>query len=118
MLRNHTQTKLSITLSSGSVKCVKETNPENFWAFYNDLYSTQNPITQGKILNTATETTNLTEDEISEGLDSEQARNELEVDQRIANGNGVTSTPTVYVNGQRVGNDWESLKSAVENNLE
>ena len=97
---------------------IYENEPENFWAFYNDLYSTQNPITQGKILNTATETTNLTEDEISEGIDSEQARNELEVDQRIANGNGVTSTPTVYVNGQRVGNDWESLKSAVENNLE
>lgn len=105
-------------LAARAGEYVYENDPENFWSLHNKLYDTQTQLTRTGIINTAVETTNLTEEEITEGLNSETARNELEADEKIANGNGVTSTPTVYVNGERVGNDWESLKSAIDNQLE
>ena len=104
-------------LAARAGEYIYENDPENFWNFHDALYSTQTSLTQASIVNTAVETTILTEQEISGGLDSTLPQNELQADQRIANGNGVTATPTVFVNGQRVGNDWESLENAVENNL-
>lgn len=105
-------------LAARAGEYVYENDPENFWNLHNELYGTQMQLTRTGIIDTAVETTNLTEEEIKEGLGSETARNELEADEKIANGNGVTATPTVYVNGERVGNDWDSLKSTIDNKLE
>ena len=97
---------------------VYENDPENFWKFHDTLYSAQTALTRAGIITTVTQTTNISEEEISEGLDSQMARNELQADERIANGNGVTATPTIYVNGERVGNDYQSLKTAIDKQLE
>jgi hypothetical protein len=91
---------------------------ENFWKTHKELYSAETQLTEGRIINIVTETTNLTESEIRQGLESTKAENELQADKRIANGNGITGTPTVYVNGERIGNDYNSLKTAVDKQLE
>ncbi|AOV94518.1 hypothetical protein AQV86_01165 [Nanohaloarchaea archaeon SG9] len=104
-------------LAARAGEYIWENDRDNFWDFHSKLYGTETRLNQGIIVNTATETTNLTAEEIREGLDSQSTANELQADQRIANGNGVTSTPTVYVNGQQVGNDYQSIKTAIENNL-
>jgi protein-disulfide isomerase len=105
-------------LAARASEYVQDNDPENFWNFHSTLFDLRGQLTRNSLINTVTETTNITEQEINDGLSDEKYIDEVKADRKIANGNGVTSTPTVYVNGERVGNDYESIKSAIENNLE
>jgi protein-disulfide isomerase len=96
---------------------VLENDAENYWAFHDTLYGVPTGLTPSTIISVATETTNITETEIEEGLNSQNTLNELQTDRRVGNGNGVSATPTIFVNGERVGNDYQSLKTAIEKQL-
>lgn len=65
----------------------------------------------------------------TEGLDytqlrtciaEEQTMSEVRQDRQMAHSHGITSTPTVFVNGKEVSNplNYQVLKSAVERELE
>ena len=105
-------------LAARAGEYVKANDPENFWDFHSELFSISGPLTQELIASTANKTTNISEEEIEEGLTSEEANSNVNTDKEVANKNGVKRTPTVYVNGERTGNSYEEIKSAVESNLE
>lgn len=97
---------------------VHENEPESFWSFHSTLFDMNTPLTRPTLVNVVTETTNITEQEINNNLGNQKYSNEAQTDQQIANSNGVTATPTVYVNGERVENTYQSIKTAIDEQLE
>jgi len=105
-------------------ECVYRQDEEQFWNFHKGLFENQGSeqgwASQSLLMDVARETT--------EGLDYEQLRscissgetsNQVNEERAIANTNGVDSTPTVFVNGELVqGNDYSTISSAIERELE
>jgi len=105
-------------------ECVYRQDEEQFWDFHKGIFDNQGSeqgwASQGLLMDVARETT--------EGLDYEQLRScissgetsdQVREERAIANTNGVDSTPTLFVNGEIVeGNDYDSLSSSIERQLE
>lgn len=117
-------------LGSGSTtaavagECVANQDEEEFWKYHHAVYENQGPeseqwITNDLLMNIARNNT--------EGLDYEKLRScisgqktidKVRDDLRIGNQNQVSSTPTVFVNGETVSNwRYNGLKSAIESEL-
>jgi protein-disulfide isomerase len=87
-------------------RCVYQQNPQAFWKYYDYVYDQQDVISASnvyeKVLDFAGQS-GLNADNVKACMAAPQAA--AEVDASIANGNRleVRSTPTIFVNGRRVG---------------
>lgn len=101
---------------------VYRNDPENFWAFHHALYDNQGSesrrwVTPELLAKVAERTTDINASELKEGLDNEKIKEAVQQDKKIAKSNGLQGTPTVYVNGEQVETSYQSIKSAIEKNL-
>jgi protein-disulfide isomerase len=104
-------------LAATASEYVYGNEPESYWDFHSALFDIRASLTRPTVIEAVTQNTNITEQEIEEGLNQERYNDEVQADQKIANGNGVTGTPIVYVNGERVESDYQSIKNAIEKRL-
>ncbi len=104
--------------ASIAAECVYNQDEEAFWSFHDALYDNQ-----GQTAYTAEGLTTLAEQN-TEGLnttklqaciDNRETSDAIDSDNQIARENGVSATPTVFVNGDRVGNT-NNLVSIIEDN--
>jgi len=106
------------TQASIAAQCVYEQDEEEFWDFHDALY-----VNQGQINYDASGLTGLAEDstedldyeQLETCIEDEETSDAVDRDNRFADNNGVTATPTVFVNGDRVA-DWENLPQVIEDN--
>jgi Na+:H+ antiporter, NhaA family len=86
-----------------------------FWEFYDRLYGQQNPLSEKDARGHA-EALGLDMPQFERDLESETARDRVEEDLSGAKRNGVTGTPTLFIDGQRYDGAWDfySLLEAIE----
>lgn len=118
-------------LGSGSTQaavageCVNEQSTEQFWNFHHALYENQGPesrrwVDTQTLMNVARNATEgLDYGQLQQCIENQDTRDEVNRDLRIGRSMGVSSTPSVYVNGEMV-EDWRysSLSRAIEAELE
>ncbi len=110
------------TLGAEAGECMQEQSPESFWDFHHTLYDRQGPestrwITEELVTEIATDVSNVSSSEFKQCLDRGSISTEVQKDESIARGNGLSGTPSIFVNGKRVEASWESVKDAVEKEL-
>lgn len=106
-------------------ECVYNQDPEQFWDFHKSVYENQGPesqdwATQDFLMELARENTeNLNYNSLETCISSQQTVDEVRKDQRIGSQAGVTGTPAVYVNGQKVQNalSYSSISSVIDQEL-
>ncbi len=104
--------------ASTAAQCVYNQDEDEFWNMHDALYANQGQISYdtSSLLNLAEDNTEgLDYDELETCIDEEETSDAVDRDNRIADNNGVTSTPTVFVDGDRVAN-WDNLVSVIEDN--
>lgn len=104
--------------ASIAAQCVFQQDEEQFWNFHTGLYDEQGQITYSPagLTNLAEETTEgLDYSELESCIDNQETSDAVDRDNEIARNNGVSSTPTVFVNGDRVSN-WNNLVEIIEQN--
>lgn len=111
--------------AANAAECVYRQNKTQFWDFHKELYSNQgseseNWVTQNLLMEVARDSTEgLDYDELQSCFSSRDASDEVREDRGIATENGVESTPTVFVNGEKIqGNDYSAVSSAIERELQ
>lgn len=108
-------------LGEGSVAAARASeyvylnDPENYWEFHHALFQNIGSESISGLMN---RTTNINTSNLNQKLNSEEVKEAVKKDREISQSNGVRSTPTVYVNGERVEPTYQSIKDAVEKNLQ
>jgi len=86
-------------------ECARLQNPETFWDFARDYYSSQGSITVQNIddhIHATAKRLNLDVPTLDACMNGKAAKERVEQDQKDGNVVGVQSTPTLFVNGVRV----------------
>jgi protein-disulfide isomerase len=103
-------------------RCVYQQDHEAFWKFYDWIYNTQDEITaeslNSKVLGWAGQN-NVDTIQIGRCLDTKAT--EPEIDRSIAEGRAldVRGTPTLFINGRKIGGlQWPDLQLVINNELQ
>ncbi|MFB6203134.1 MAG: DsbA family protein [Candidatus Nanohaloarchaea archaeon] len=106
-----------------AAECVYKEDRDSFWDYHHAIYRNQGSekndwATTDFLARLAEEHTNMTGEELRQCLNSGETADEVSSDERIANGNNVDSTPTIFVNGEQLRSyQWAVLKSKIEAEL-
>lgn len=108
-------------------EAVYQQDEESFWEYHHGVFKT-NEMTLGSVWGTGERLLKIAKDNITnpdfdfvkleEDISNFTGLGEVKRDSLIADNLGVTGTPTIFVNGQKVNADFNSLKQAIEANLE
>lgn len=99
-------------------------NSEEFWDFHHAVFDNQGSENSGWVTTdlmmelARNNTEGLDYDGLRQCIANEDTMDEVNSDRQMASANGVTSTPTVFVNGQRVQNQYTSIRAAIEQELQ
>ncbi|MBZ5623136.1 MAG: DsbA family protein [Acidobacteriia bacterium] len=104
--------------------CVYRQKSDAFWEYHDWVFSHQTEITpenlKDKVMEWAKGQKDLDGLQLSACMDSKATQ--AEVDKTIAEGHAleVSGTPTLFVNGRRIGQtiDWPNLRSIIDNEIE
>lgn len=102
--------------ASIAAQCVFQQDEEQFWEFHRSLFDNQGQITysaEGLRSQAEESTEGLDYDELESCIDNRETSEAVDRDNEIARNNGVSSTPTVFVNGDRV-SSWNELPRVIE----
>lgn len=113
------------TRAAVAAECVYRQDNDGFWNYHDALYESQaDPGTDWATEDTLIRlfeqsTSGLDQDQFETCLSNRETMDQVEADRRQGLDAGVSATPTVYVNGDRV-RDWgfESLSAEIESRLE
>jgi protein-disulfide isomerase len=105
-------------------RCVFRQQPAQFWEFHDWIFGQQAQITvenlKGKVLEWAKDKKDIDTLQLGQCFDNKAT--EAEVDKSVAEGKalGVEGTPTLYVNGRKIGQaiDWANLKAIIDFEIE
>jgi protein-disulfide isomerase len=105
-------------------RCVLRQNNDAFWEFHDWIFPHQSEITadnlKDKVMEWARQKKSLDAAKLGQCIDGKAT--EAEVDRSIAEGKAlnVEQTPTLFVNGRRIGGalDWPSLHSIIDYEIE
>lgn len=114
----------SYTAAAAS-ECVYNQDQDEFWKFKKAVFQNQGReseqwATADQLMQIARDSTEgLNYDELRTCIESEQTMQQVQSDRRLAQNNGVSSTPTVFVNGREVSNplNYQSLQTVIEQEL-
>ena len=110
--------------AASAAECTLEQDEEQFWNMHDGIYENQGA--ESRDWATTEELMNIAR-EYTEGLDYEQLEScinnfdtidEVREDTRMGQQNGVTGTPTVFVNGQQVDSSYQAISNAIDQELE
>ena len=105
-------------------ECVYRQNETQFWDYHKSIYDNQGSeegwATQELLTNLARENTEgLDYDQLNSCISSRDTAGQVRTERGIANSNGVSSTPTVFVNGEEVrGNSYSAIKKSIDSKLQ
>lgn len=102
-------------------ECAYQQDPDLFWDYKTAIFRAQGPenetwATRDRLVQVAREVVpDLDAEELSQCIEEERTRDEVDLDNRIAREAGATGTPTVFVNGTKLDN-WQfaDIEAAVE----
>lgn len=103
-----------------AAECIAEQDQEQYWNFHDALYQNQGNLdysTAGMINLADDSTEGIDTDQLEDCIQSEDTRERVNQDRNFGNNNGVSSTPTVFVNGDLITN-WNNLPAVIEERLE
>lgn len=97
-------------------------NSEEFWDYHSQLFSYQQNSDWGStdlLVQAAEETTETVDtDQLRSCISGQETIDEVQSDRSQGSSNGVTGTPSVFVNGDRVpNNEYASIRAAIEQRL-
>jgi protein-disulfide isomerase len=105
-------------------ECVLNQDEEQFWNFHSALYENQGAerqdwATQDFLMELARENTEgLDYNQLQTCVDNRQTSEKVQQDRSIGRNAGVTGTPSVYVNGNKIENwQYSGLRAAIEQQL-
>jgi len=105
-------------------RCVLRQSNDFFWEFHDWIFSHQTEITPENLKEKVMEWAKLKNglDPLALGQCMDTKATDAEVNKSIADGRGVNidQTPTLFVNGRRIGGafDWPSLRSIIDYEIE
>lgn len=115
----------SSTRAAVAGECVVEQDEEQFWNFNKAVYEAQGPesedwATQETLMNIARENTEgLDYDRLESCISSQETLSDVQSDRKKGSSNGVSSTPTIFVNGKKLSSyQYASVRAAIEQELE
>ncbi len=103
-----------------AAECVYRQDEKQFWNYNDALFQNQRNFDYNVegFMNLANQSTSgLDYGQLRQCISSRDTSQSVSTDKRIARQNSVTSTPTIYVNGESVGNNYASIKAAIDRNL-
>jgi protein-disulfide isomerase len=96
-------------------------NSEEFWDFHSELFSHQSSADWGStdlFVQTAEDTTSVNTEEVRSCISNQETIDEVQSDKSQGSSNGVTGTPSIFVNGERIpNNEYSSIRAAIEQEL-
>jgi len=107
-------------VASIAAECVYQQDEEQYWSFHDALFDNQGQVTyNAESLTTLAEqnTEGLDYDQLEACISDRETQDAVRDDNNLAGSNGVSATPTVFVNGDRVAN-WNNLVSVIEDNYQ
>ena len=111
------------TKAAVASECVYRQDKEQFWDYHKTLFENQGApewTSTDNLVSAAEESTEgLNYEDLRSCIDGQQTLDEVQRDKRIGSQTGVSSTPTVFLNGEKV-NNWEysSLAQQIDNKLQ
>ena len=106
--------------ASIAAECVYQQDNDEFWSFHDALYDNQGQTSytaEGLTTLAEQNTEGLNYTELQACIDDQNGSEAVDSDNEVARSNGVSATPTVFVNGDRVANT-NSLVSIIEDNYQ
>ena len=106
--------------ASEAAECVYQQDQEQFWSFHDALFDNRGSFSYGTegLTSLAEENTEgLDYDELQACIDNQNGSEAVSFDNEAGRSNGVSATPTVFVNEDRVSN-WNNLASIIEDNYQ
>jgi protein-disulfide isomerase len=95
---------------------------EEFWDFHSEMFDYQSDSNWGstdlfvQIAEDATQ--NVNSEELRSCISSQETIDEVQSDRAQGSSNGVTGTPSIFVNGERIpNNEYSSIRAAIEQKL-
>lgn len=113
------------TKAAVASECVYRQNKTQFWDFKQAIYENQGPeskqwVTNDLLMQLARESTEqLNYDELRTCIQNAETLAEVKSDKKLGLKHGVSSTPTIFVNGKKTdGWDLQSVQKAIERELQ
>lgn len=112
------------TTSSVAAECVNKQDQKAFWNFHDAVFKNQNTQSsewgdQDFLMELArNHTEGLDYDSLNSCISNRDTISDVNSDMEIGRSNDVDSTPTVFVNGKQVRNNFQSIKAAIEQELQ
>jgi protein-disulfide isomerase len=105
-------------------RCVFQQNADAFWDYHDFIFSKQESLTaenlKDQILTWAKDNKSL--DAVKLGVCMDTKATQAEVDKEIEEGRSldITGTPTLFINGRRIGQtiEWPNLKAIIDTEIE
>jgi protein-disulfide isomerase len=113
----------SSTEAAVASECVYRQDEEQFWDYHKALFENQGSpewtSTDNLVSTAEASTEGLNYEELRSCINGQETLDEVQKDRRIANQAGVRSTPTVFLNGEKV-NNWQynNLAQAIDEQLQ
>ncbi|MBU8785543.1 MULTISPECIES: thioredoxin domain-containing protein [Bacillus] len=114
-------------LSALASEQVWKEDPDSFWAFHEALFKVQPDndtmetewATPAKLADIAESHTKVKRDKLIKSLDDKTFSKELQTDESLIDEYKVDSTPTIFVNGEKIAKpfDYDQIKEAIEKEL-
>lgn len=106
-------------------ECILRQDEDSFWEYHNAVYENQGPESQAwasraNLMRLVREhVSGINEPALEQCIAQETHKADVEQDMQIGRQTGVRSTPSIFVNGQKVANpSYNSVKRAIERALE
>jgi len=104
-----------------AAECVADQDHEEFWDYHSALFENQQlmDFDEENLVNLAEDNTDIDHEEFEQCLSNQETQSIVDQDRDAGTEAGVSSTPTVFVNGERVGDwDYDSMVNVIEEELD
>jgi protein-disulfide isomerase len=101
-------------------KCVAKQNADSFWEYHDWIFEHQAEITpetlKDKVLGWAKDTKGIDSLQLGQCMDTKATESEVNADQAEGQKLEINGTPTLFINGRRIGQsiDWTNLKNIID----
>jgi len=105
-------------------RCVFQQNADAFWEYHDWVFAHQDSITpenlKDQVLGWAKETKDVDAMKLGACIDSKSTQAEVEKEIEEARALDVAGTPTMFINGRRIGQtiEWANLKTIIDQEIE
>lgn len=110
--------------ASVASECVNDQDPDQWHSFHETVLQNQGPqdedwATEETLMDIARDSTEgLDYDSLEQCISNKETLDEVRSDTEMGRQNGVSGTPTVFVNGEQVDSSYEAISTAIDEELD